>query len=92
MNTRILLDITHNINDMAQFGNIPSSTVLLKGCPLHIVGGLTGQHNLLLMVITQISVTIESIKKVTCVQNEAFKIKTARVTYVYITQIPKSIN
>ena len=66
--------------------NIPLSTALLilKSWPSHIVGGET---NLLFMVSTQISVTIESIKKVTCVQNESFKIKTARVTYMFFESV-----
>ena len=61
-----------------QIQNIPSSTALLilKGRPSHVVGG---KPNLFFMVITPISVTIESIKKVTCVQNESFKTKTARL-------------
>ena len=69
-----------------QIQNIPSSTALLilKTWPSHHVGG---EPNLLFMVLTQISVTIESIKKVTCVQNESFKIKTARVTYVFFESV-----
>ena len=53
-----------------QIQNIPSSTALLilKGWPSHVVGG---KPNLFFMVITQISVT--------CVQNESFKTKTARL-------------
>ena len=44
-----------------QIQNIPSSTALLiiKGWPSHVVGG---KPNLLFMVITQISVTIECSK------------------------------